>query len=91
MPKKTERGAGATSLTNYTKVSRRTQEDVVLDYLRQHGTMTTLEAVTKLYVMNPQQRIKNLRKRGYDIETEYVRSAEGKRYGVYVLQEETYV
>ena len=91
MPKKTERGAGATSQINYSRARKPTQEDAVLDYLRQHGTMTTLEAVTRLYVMNPQQRIKNLRKRGYDIETEYVRSAEGKRYGVYVLLEEPYV
>lgn len=51
--------------------------------------MTTLDAVSKLYIMNPQQRIRNLRERGYRITTEYTRSAEGKRYGIYVLQEET--
>lgn len=88
MQKKEERGAGAASQINSIKTRRPTQEDTVLRYLQEHGTMTTLEAVTELYVMNPQMRIKNLRKRGHVIETEYVRSAEGKRYGVYVLKEE---
>lgn len=87
MPKNEERGALATPQDNSTKAGKRTQEDVVLAYLREHGTMTTLEAVTKLYVMNPQMRIKNLRQKGYRIDTEYTRSAEGKRYGIYVLQE----
>lgn len=88
MPKNEERGALATPRINYTRGKVLTQEDKVLAYLREHGTMTTLEAVTNLYVMNPQMRIKKLRQRGYRIDTEYTRSADGKRYGIYVLQEE---
>lgn len=88
MPKKTERGAEATSQANSNKRKQPTQEDKVLDYLRAHGELTTLDAVTDLYIMNPQQRIRNLRSRGYDIRTEYRLSPGGKRYGVYVLKEE---
>ena len=88
MSKKEERGALATPQNNSIKPRKKTQEDIVLDYLRRHGSMTTLEAVTKLYVMNPQMRIKKLRQRGYAISTEFTLSAEGKRYGIYVLQEE---
>ena len=88
MPKNDERGAEATSQTNSNKRKEITQEDKTLAYLREHGSMTTLEAVTELYIMNPQQRIGNLRKRGYNITTEYVTSPAGKRYGVYKLRGE---
>ena len=89
MPKTTERGAVATSQNNSNKKKRPTQEDKVLQYLRDHGSMTTLEAVRILYIMNPQQRIKNLRDMGYNIVTEYATSFNGARYGIYRLQEES--
>ena len=88
MPKNDERGAEATSHVNSTKRSKPTQEDIVLNYLREHGELTTLTAVRELFIMNPQQRIGNLRKRGYNITTEYITSPTGKRYGVYKLRGE---
>lgn len=88
MSKTSERSAVATPQVNCTKSKRLTQEDKVLQYLRDHGSLTTMEAVRALYIMNPQQRIRNLRNRGYDIVTEYEVSANGVRYGVYKLQEE---
>ena len=88
MPKNEERGAEATSHIDSTKKKKYTQEDKVLAYMKKHGSITTLEAVTELYIMNPQQRIGNLRKRGYNITTEYITSPTGKRYGVYKLRGE---
>lgn len=87
MPKTTKRGADATPQNNSNRKKESTQEERVLEYLRERGTMTTLDAVRELFIMNPQQRIRNLRKRGYDIRTEYVLSATGKKYGVYKLYE----
>lgn len=87
MPKNEERGAVATSHDNFTKRRRPTQEDIVLNYMREHGELTTLTAVRELFIMNPQQRIRNLRMRGYDIDTVYRSSPSGVKYGVYVLKE----
>ena len=88
MPKKTERGAEATPQINTIKKRVPTQEDNALEYLRRHGSLTTLTAVTELYIMNPQQVISKLRKRGYHIDTEYETSPRGKRYGRYILRKE---
>lgn len=88
MPKTSERSAVATPQSNSIRKKRPTQEDKVLEYLRSHGSLTTKEAVSVLYIMNPQQRILNLRERGYDIITDYEVSPAGARYGVYRLQED---
>lgn len=88
MPEKAKRGVEATSQNNSTKRKKPTQEDIVLNYLREHDGMTTHDAVTKLYVMNPQERIRKLRDRGYDIDMTYTTSASGARYGIYRLRGE---
>ena len=88
MPKKTERGAGATSQINNTKVKEPTQEECALAYMKRHGSLTTLTAVTELYIMNPQQVISKLRRSGYNIDTVYEKTPKGKRYGRYILKEE---
>ena len=87
MSKNEERGAVATSHINSNKRSKLTQEDIVLNYLREHGELTTLTAVRELFIMNPQQRIRNLRMRGYEIHTVYRSSPNGVKYGVYMLKE----
>ena len=87
MPKNEERGAEATSHVNSTKRSKPTQEDIVLNYLREHGELTTLTAVRELFIMNPQQRIRNLRMRGHNICTVYRTAPSGVKYGVYILKE----
>lgn len=88
MPKKTERSAVATPQINSNRKKRHTQEDKVLQYLRSHGSLTTMEAVRVLYIMNPQQRILKLREMGYNIVTEWEVSPAGARYGIYRLQED---
>ena len=88
MPKTTERSAVATPQNNSNRKKRATQEDRVLQYLREHDGMTTMNAVNVLKIMNPQQRILNLRERGYNIVTEWEISPNGARYGIYRLQED---
>ena len=58
MSKTSERSAVATPQNDSIRKKRPTQEDKVLEYLRSHGSLTTMEAVRVLYIMNPQQRIK---------------------------------
>lgn len=88
MPKKTERSAVAAPQNNSIRKKRLTQEDRVLQYLREHDGMTTMNAVNVLKIMNPQQRILNLRERGYNIVTEWEVSPSGARYGIYRLKED---
>ena len=88
MSKTNERSAVATPQIHSIKKRKPTQEDRVLEYLRSHGSLTTMEAVRELCIMNPQQRIKKLRDAGYNIVTEWEVAPSGARYGVYRLQED---
>lgn len=65
---------------------RQKQIAVVLDWLRNKGELTTMEAVTELGVMSLPRRIMELRRAGIEISMEYRTSASGKRYGVYSLR-----
>lgn len=62
------------------------QIDKVLDYLTEHGSITTREAVIELGIMSLPKRIEELRRAGHSIVTEYRRSTSGARYGVYRLE-----
>ena len=88
MSKTNERSAVATPQIHSIKKNKLTQEDRVLQYLRDHGGITTMEAVRELSIMNPQQRILKLREMGYNIVTEWEVSPAGARYGIYRLQED---
>ena len=66
---------------------RQKQIAVVLDWLRNKGELTTMEAVTELGVMSLPRRIMELRRAGIEISMEYRTSANGRRYGVYTLGE----
>ena len=88
MSKNTERSAVATPQVHSTRRKKPTQEDRVLQYLRDHDGITTMEAVRELSIMNPQQRILKLREMGYNIVTEWEVSPAGARYGIYRLQED---
>ncbi|MBR3279667.1 MAG: hypothetical protein IKG01_12325 [Lachnospiraceae bacterium] len=61
------------------------QKEAVMNWLQEYGALTVRMAVTKLNIMSLPKRIEELRKDGKDIRTVYRRSANGKRYGVYVL------
>lgn len=66
---------------------RQKQLTVVLDWLRNKGELTTMEAVTELGVMSLPRRIMELGRAGIEISMEYRTSANGRRYGVYSLRE----
>lgn len=47
------------------------QEEMVLKYIREHESITTLEAATKLYIMDLQSAIRYLRRK-YNITDEWI-------------------
>ena len=88
MPKNEERGAEATPQINSNKRKKPTQEDMVLDYIKKHGSITSWEAFMKLNITRLSGRIYDLREQGYDIDMNYETSVNGTRWGVYTLKEE---
>lgn len=62
------------------------QEQRVLDYLRDHDGMTTLDGYVEK-ICAPAKCVEVLRNAGYNIETVWRKTVSGKRYGVYVLHE----
>lgn len=66
---------------------KQTQRDKVLTWLKAHGTLTVREAVTELNIMSAPKRIEELRRMGYPIRMDWVKTESGARYGVYKLME----
>lgn len=66
---------------------KQTQRDKVLMWLKAHGTLTVREAVTELNIMSAPKRIEELRRMGYPIRMDWVKTESGARYGVYRLME----
>jgi hypothetical protein len=44
-----------------------TQKEMVLKYITEHGSITTLESMKKLLILDLQGVIRNLRNEGYNI------------------------
>ena len=69
----------------------KSQEQKVLDYIREHGSITTNDAYRDLHITQLGTRIFNLRAQGYDIETtdEKYKNAQGQtiRWAKYILHE----
>ena len=67
------------------------QCQMLLDYLQQHGSVTGLQALIELGIMNYKGRIHDLRKLGYTIKTEYITRmnahGEKKTFARYILKE----
>lgn len=61
------------------------QARAILNYLKNNTGITTLDAWSVLGILSPAKRIQELRNAGYNIETEWRKTNNGKRYGVYVL------
>lgn len=63
------------------KTTRITQSQRVLDYIREFGSISQIEALKDLGVMRLASRISDLRRRGYDIigETEAVSNRYGEK------------
>lgn len=78
-----------TTKLNFKDNSAHNQRIKLLDYLLEHGSVTTSEAREKLDIMSPAARIKELRESGYIIHTVWERwtSEHGikHRIGRYVL------
>lgn len=66
-----------------------TQKEMMIKYLRRHRTITTLQAVTKLYILDPQKVIQQLRNE-YTISDKWIhkRNVFGKpiKYKKYKLE-----
>lgn len=59
--------------------SRPTQCERILDYLKEHGSITQIEALNDLGVMRLASRVNELRKRGFEIDGEIIEVK--NRYG----------
>ena len=62
-----------------------TQKQIILDYLIKHGNITTMEAMKKLDITDPQHSIMLLRRDGYQITDIWEKSKKGKKYKRYFL------
>lgn len=49
---------------------KQTQCDLILSYIKNHGSITPLEAIQHIGCMRLSARIADLKKRGYNIQTE---------------------
>lgn len=77
---------------NSVYIKKGTQENMILDYIKEHGSITNLEAILKLGVMQCPARIWGLKRRGIQIakrKKEVVdRYGDTKRIVEYYLKEE---
>ena len=67
------------------------QNDKVLNYLKEHKKITSMDAINKLRITRLSSRISDLRESGIDIDSEtvYKRDEDGNpiHYSVYTLRE----
>ena len=63
-----------------------TQEEMVLNYLREHKSITGLEALRKFGIMRLAARIHYLKKYGYNVKTELVSNGK-KKWAEYSLEQ----
>lgn len=68
-----------------------TQCDRILRHLEDHGSITSLEAITEYGILRLASRINDLKRRGYNITSEIVtgenRYNEKTHYSIYTLKE----
>ena len=62
------------------------QNNKVLEYMENYGSITSREAMMRLNVMRLASRICDLKKKGYPIVTDMETSASGARYARYSLE-----
>lgn len=60
----------------------------VLSFLKQHGSIETIQAIFSLNIFRLAARIYDLRSMGYEIETVKKVSSTGKRYAQYIYRGE---
>ena len=49
-----------------------TQKQMILKYMSENGSITTLESMQRLYILDLQSHIRTLRNEGYNITDEYI-------------------
>lgn len=64
-----------------------TQKEMILEYLKEHKSMTKLQGLKELGIMNVGARIGELRQIGYEIETEMIQVKGKKKVARYWLNE----
>lgn len=62
------------------------QNNKILEYMENYGSITSREAMMRLNVMRLASRICDLKKKGYPIVTDMEKSANGARYARYSLE-----
>lgn len=85
---KAKRGAEATSQVDSNRKRRISQEDIVLNHLRKHKSITSMTAFRLYEITRLSAKIFTLREKGYKIPMVMETSRKGKRYGRYYLNEE---
>lgn len=50
-----------------------TQCELIIRYLEEHGSITTYESYSKLFITRLPSRIYDLKKRGYDFDEEWIK------------------
>ena len=88
MPRNEERGAEAAPQVKSNRTRPLSQEEQILNYIIEHGSISSMEAFAELAITRLSARIYDLREQGYDIRLDYRTTGNGKRYGVYTLVEE---
>lgn len=63
----------------------------VLQYIKEHGSITSMEAFTDLRITRLSGRIFDLKQLGHAIVTDYEFDSDGNRYGVYHFEEVAHV
>lgn len=66
--------------------SYKSQKDTVLNYLKEHGTITSRECMLELDIMDLQKAIQLLRQDGEKITDTWKKSTNRKKYKVYRLE-----
>lgn len=69
-------------------MTRVTQKEKTLNWLRTQGDLSFSEAVSVLHILDVRKRIQELREDGYKIITVNKKSASGVKFGAYRLIEE---
>jgi len=64
-----------------------THNDLILKYLKTHGTITAMQALDNFGCFRLSARIYELRALGHDIDTQIVRTTTGKNIAQYRLKE----
>lgn len=89
MPKSGTRGAEATSQENYSTKPVFSQQKIILEHMQNHGSITNMTAFSQYGITRLSGRIYDLRRMGHEIDLVWETSPKGKRYGRYLLREES--